>query len=67
MADTEYFILDPGSPGATYTNLEAADDAAQKLASEGSADCVAIVRCTTTTVRRYRRTVTITPEDVPPT
>lgn len=66
MADAEWYITDPGSLGAQYPNFEAADDAAQKLAADGTADSVAIVRCTSTTVRRYRRSVVVTAEDVPP-
>jgi len=64
--DNEWYMLDPSPVGAQFPNLESADDAAQKLAENASDGVVAIVHYTATTVRRYRRTVTVVAEDVTP-
>jgi hypothetical protein len=67
VADREWYITDPSRTGTEYPNYEAADEAAQELAAEGSApDGVLLVRCTATVLRRYRRQVTVTAEDVSP-
>lgn len=64
MADSEWFIIDPDRDGTPqHPNLESADRAAREQARRGS-EVVAIVRCTSTVVRRYRRQVTVTAEDV---
>lgn len=64
MADSEWYEIDPG-PAGVYANFERADEAAQKEAAGGT-DCVAVVRYTATTLRRYKRQVTVTSEDVTP-
>ena len=65
MADSEWFETDP-SPGGPvqYPNVESANDAAREAARRGS-DEVDIVRCTRTLVRRYKRQVTVTVEEMP--
>jgi hypothetical protein len=66
MADSEWYETDPASQTSDrYTNFEAADEAARRLVADG-ADCVAVVRRTATTLRRYRRQVTVTSEDIAP-
>lgn len=61
----EWFeIPDQGLPNP-YPNLEAADTVAQRVAA-GSDKEVEIVRHVVTVVRRYRREVTVTAEDVSP-
>jgi hypothetical protein len=67
VADREWYITDPSKDGAEHPNYETADAAAQALAAEGSApDGVLLVRCTATILRRYKRQVTVTAEDVTP-
>lgn len=65
MPDREWYITDPSRDRAEYPNFEAADEAAQALAADGSVpDGVLLVRCTATVLRRYTRQVTVTSEDV---
>lgn len=65
MADSEWFETDPSPDGPEeYPNIESADEAAREAARRGSED-VAIVRCTRTVLRRYRRQVTVTVEELP--
>ncbi|MEV7814267.1 hypothetical protein AB0P05_26610 [Streptomyces flaveolus] len=65
MADREWYITDPSRVGTEYSNFEEAEAAAQNLAAEGTTpDGVLLVRCTATILRRYKRTVTVTAEDV---
>lgn len=65
MADGKewYKVPSMGEIGDGFPNLEAASAAAEQQAAHSDKPVV-VVRCTETVVRRYRRQVTVVPEDV---
>jgi hypothetical protein len=63
MADAkEWFKLSGAEE--RFPNQEAAERAAEERAMASDRD-VDVIRCTETTVRRYRRQVTVVAEDMP--
>jgi hypothetical protein len=61
MADSEWYEAEQSRED--FTNLESASDWAESyVASTGNP--VTIYQCTKVAVRRYKRTVTVTAEDV---
>lgn len=66
MPDREWYVLDPSNSGQEYPNLESADSAARAMAAGGGVDGVTIVRCTSTSVRRYWRETKVVSEEINP-